>query len=363
MLSEHTQREILELLTKNGITPRPLKMFAINSSIAYAQRIAKCLEKTVTPTLEKFFPDGEAYVAPVSTSQGNVRGHDTFIVASLFSDENESVNDKLIKVCILAGSLKHSGAKTIRAFIPHMPYARQDCKDRSRAPLGLKTVVSMLQSSGVDHIVSMDVHNLAAIQNAADVPIDNLEARMLHAVWTKQQMVPNMPLAVVTPDAGGLKRVRRFRSAIAKVLGIKEDDIEIGIYDKYRDVESGEVTGGQIVGKVTDHQVVIVDDLISTGSTIKQAADAVLQYGGRLIGVCATHGLFVGNAQEIMNGIPCPIAIADTIPPFRLSDESRKKTHVIDTSELMASAVHRIYAGTGSISDLLEDIPLGYQLV
>ncbi len=341
--------------------PRPFKVFGLLGSNDYAKKVAANLGVSLTPHTEKFHDDGEPYVKSgpelSDTSVGNVRGHDVFVIQSLYTDERESVSDKFVKLCMFCASLKDASAHEVIPIIPHLGWARQDRKTESRAPIATKYVAKMLESMGISRAVLFDVHNLAAEQNAFNVPIDNLEAKNLMAEWCANKLIAENKtgnIKVLSPDSGGLGRSERFRNALLKQLrlkGVLLDDIDIVIYDKVR--TKGKVTGSRIIGDVTNSDVVAYDDMISTGSTMVKAATAVEKGGGRVWALCATHGIFCGKANEMMNAIDTKIVISDTIRPFRLSKENLAKTHIVDTSKMVADAVRRIHSGTGSISELL----------
>jgi ribose-phosphate pyrophosphokinase len=151
-----------------------------------------------------------------------------------------------------------------------------------------------------------------------------------------------------------LGRCERFRNALLKSLnslGAKVDDIEIVIFDKLR--VKGQVKGGRIVGDVEDADVIVYDDMISTGSTMKKACKAVIEARGRVYAICATHDLFCGQANEVFDEVDTKLVVADTIKPWRLSEFNRDKLHIVDTTKMVADAVWRIHSGTGSISELL----------
>lgn len=351
------QQRVSESLLKICRAPRPFKIFGMNGSKSYAEEVAAHLGVGVTPHEEQTFDDGEPFAKSADGKAGNVRGHDIFVIQSLYSDEKESVCDKFMKLCIMCGSLKDASAHEVTAVIPHLAWARQDRKTESRAPITTKYIARLLEAAGIDRALFMDVHNLAAEQNAFSVPIDNLEAKNLFADYCAAQLVAagkTSNIKVLSPDSGGLNRCERFRNALLKALnklGVKLDTIDIVIFDKRR--HKKEVSGGRIIGDVKDADVIALDDMISTASTMKKACGTAVNEGGRIFAMCATHGLFCGAANDVLDGFDAQIIVADTVQPFRLNTANRKKVHLVSTSHLVADAIRRIHSGTGSLSELL----------
>lgn len=382
---------VSEALLRRSRVPRPYKVFGMSASKSYAERVCRHLEHDLTPHDERLFSDGELYCKPTSRDLGNVRGHNVFVIQSLYSDDlavsssrlkqiegnfvddtdthcilsrytqmitdlsGETAADKFMKLAVMCGALRDASAHEITVIIPHMAWARQDRKTESRAPITTKYIAQILESLGVHRVLMIDVHNLAAEQNAFRIPVDNLETKNLHARWCTERLKGHMPrkLRVLTPDAGGLGRATRFRNALAKVLGAEyEDDIQLCIFDKVR--ESGRVVGGRIIGDVEDAEVIGYDDIISTGSTMEKACHAVIRSGGRMFAICAAHGLFCGDANRVFDQFDVPVVIADTVEPFRLSKTNIAKISRIDTTGMVADAIVRIHSGTGSLSELLE---------
>src|SRR5687768_11542804 len=204
------ESSILELMVRYR---HPLKLFGLSSSTEYAKQVADHLGVELIPHYETTFEDGECYVKSCDGSMGNVRGHNVFVISSLYSDDTDSVNDKFMKLAIFCGSLRQASAHSITAVIPHWAYARQDQKDKSRAPVTTKICAKMLEAVGVERFLFMDVHNQAAAQNAFAMTtnMDNLECKNLHAAWcAKELRGQHRKLAVLSPDAGGLKRANKF---------------------------------------------------------------------------------------------------------------------------------------------------------
>lgn len=373
--------------------PRPVKIFGLQSSRAYAEKVCGHLGKTLTPLDERYFEDGEAYIKPTSESVGNVRGHKVFVIQSLYSDDfsvsaarlnalalefmvgrdpkcadtvsdfvkfildrdGETVADKFMKLCILCGALRDASAYEVNVIVPYLAWARQDRKTESRAPITTKYLAMMMESVGIRRAVFIDIHNLSAIQNAFRIPTDNLETKNLFARYCADELkrIGSKKIRVLTPDSGGLARVVRFRNSLARMLGTAyEDDIEVCIFDKVR--EKGKVVGGRIIGDVVDADVIAFDDMMSTCGTMDKACRTTIESGGRLFAICAAHGLFCGKANTVMDGFDTRIVVADTVAPFRLNDKNRSKVHVLDTTKMVADAVMRIHSGTGSISELLD---------
>jgi ribose-phosphate pyrophosphokinase len=348
-------------LLKINRAPRPFKIFGLNATQAYSEKVARSLNVELTPHTEKYFEDGESYVKSGPEHNdgpiGNVRGHNVFVIQSLYSDKNESVSDKFVKLCMFCGSLKDASAHEVTAIIPHLGWSRQDRKTESRAPIASKYVARMLESVKVDRVLLFDVHNLSAEQNAFTIPVDNLEAKLPFADWCANALITarkTKKIRVLSPDAGGYGRCERFRNALLKRLksfGVEIDDIEIVVFDKLR--IKGEVRGGKIIGDVENADVIAYDDMISTGGTMKKACKAVLENKGHVFAICASHGLFCGKANEVFADLDTNIVVADTILPFRVSETNLKKLRIVDTTSMVADAIRRIHSGTGSLSELL----------
>lgn len=356
---EECQRMIAEAvedaMNRIARAPRPMKILGLEGSKNYAEKVAAHLGMELTPTTEKCFEDGECYAKPTSQPEGNVRGHNIFIIQSLFCDDEEDVSQKFMKMCVMAGACKQASAHEVTVLVPHLAWARQDRKTESRAPITTQIVARMIEGVGVDRAVFFDAHNLSAEQNAFRIPTDNLEIKNLAADWCAERLDISRPIVAESPDAGGFGRADRFRTALVRKLReIHSKPIEVGIaiFDKLRRL-NGVVSGGRIVGDVSGAQVILVDDIISTAGTMQKAAKCTERNGGELFALCATHGLFVGNANDHLRKIDAPIVVGDTIEPFRLSEQNREKLHILDTTEMAASAIQRIHTGYGSISELL----------
>jgi len=321
-----------------------LLVFGLDATKEYAAKVAKHLGLELSNKDEKYFEDGEPYLR----SMVNVRGRDVFVIQSLYSDENESASDKFVKLLWFIGSLVDARAERITAVLPYTSF-RQDRKTQSREPITTKYIAWLMEAIGADQTLTMDAHNLSAIQNGFRVSPDNLESKNLFADWCANNLPTDRPLVVLSPDSGGLPRSRRFRNAFGRRI---KTELDVVIMDKVR-VE-GKVQGSRIVGNVKGTNVIIYDDMISTGSTMWQAYQAVQNHGGQVVAICATHGLFVGKANEYFDNMETNIVVCDTIPPFRLNTNNLKKTQVLDTTEMVAEAIRRIHNGTGSISELLK---------
>jgi ribose-phosphate pyrophosphokinase len=282
------QKAVSDAILKVMRAPRPFKLFGLSGTAEYAAKVARYLGTSLTPHTEKLFEDGECYIRSGpelnDSNIGNVRGHNVFVIQSLYTDDQQSVADKFTKLAIFCGSLKDASAHEVIPIIPHLGWARQDRKVQSREPITTKYVAMKLEAVGIDRALLFDVHNLAAEQNAFRVPIDNLEAKGLFADFFSKRLIEEnktKKIRVLTPDSGGLGRCTRFRNVLLRklnILGAKIDDIEIVIFDKLR-VE-GKVRGGRIVGDVEDADVIAFDDMISTAGTMKKACRAVEEAKG-----------------------------------------------------------------------------------
>ena len=326
-----------------------LRLYGLEGSREYAQQVADGMGVQLTPHREEYFEDGEAYIQSAPNIHGNVRGCDAFVIQSLYSNTTESIADRLQKMLIFIGSLKDASAARITAVIPYLGYSRQDRKTESRAPITTKYIAQQFEAVGCNRVLTMDVHNLSAEQNAfRNCRFGHLEAKAVLSEYVADNIEAKR-IAVLSPDSGGYLRAHLFRNKLAKLL---KRDIEIVQLDKVR--VDRKVIANRIVGEVEGVTVIPYDDMIASGGTLEKAVDAVVKGGGEVWGVAATHGLFVGSANEKMaNPNIKRIVVCDTIEPFRLNKEIRKKVHLVETTHLFGEAIHRIHSGTGSLSELL----------
>lgn len=316
----------------------PIAVFGLDESAALATSI--CTELGLAPGAleERDFEDGEHK----ARARENVRGRDVYLVQSLYSDDRYSVNDKLCRALFLIGALRDAGAARVTAVLPYLCYARKDRKTKSRDPVTMRYVAQLFEAVGIDCVLTLDVHNLAAYQNAFRAPAEHLQARALFAPWFAARLADE-PVVVMSPDAGGIKRAERLREALADALGREVDN---AFMEKQR--SAGVVTGSKVVGDLEGRTVIVVDDLISTGGTIQRAAAACREHGAARIFAAAAHGLFVGDASAVLADAGLEqLVITDSIEPFRLDRALRERlVTVLPTAPLFAAAIGNLHDGS-----------------
>ena len=335
-----------------------LKIFGLSASKEFAtsvslqfKLITDNLKFKLSPHSERDFDDSEPYLR----ASENVRGCDVYIIQSLYGDQTcennvifgETASSKLIKLLFFAGSMRDASAGRITVVMPYHAFSRQDRKINSREPIYTKYTAMLLESVGVDRVLTMDVHNLSAFQNAYRIQTDNLEAKNLISDWFAANVPMSEELVVVSPDSGGMGRAKRFRDVLSKKI---EKDIGLAYLDKTR--RNGNAEGENIIGDVQGKLSLIVDDMISSGKTVMVCQRAIEKAGGELWAAACTHGLFVGKANDYLAGVKRVIT-TDTVAPFRLDDSIKKKLTVISTAKLFAQAIRRTHVGD-SISALIE---------
>ena len=330
-----------------------LKIFALKSSEDFAKKICEHLEVPLSLIEERSFDDGEHKIRPLEC----VRGQDVFVIESLYTDQQQTVNDKICKLLFFISTLKDSSAKTVTVVIPYLAYARKDQRTKDRDPLSLKYLARLIEVSGADHLITMDAHNISAFQNAFRIPTQHLEARVLFAEYFSE-IFSHQEVVVVSPDAGGLKRAELFRETLKNLY---KKNVEKAYLEKQRKMESL-LTTGLIIGNVKNKAAVIIDDIISTGSTIKLTLQALHEAGASDIYVCATHGIFTEMSKElIMEPKLKKIIVTDTIVPWRIKhDLPTDKLMIVDSTLLFSKALKRMQEG-GSITELLQRYPHAVQ--
>jgi ribose-phosphate pyrophosphokinase len=264
-------------------------VFALGPSAEFGRAVADEMGIGVAPHEERYFEDREFKVRPLV----DVAGREVYVIDSLDGDATQSANDKLCRMLFFIAALKDAGARRVNAVAPYMCYARKDRRTKSRDPVTLRYVAQMFDAVGTDSVITMEAHNPAALENAFRCPSVRLSADELFARHFAQQLRTG-PVAVVSPDIGGSKRAEAFRGLLETELG---RPVAKGIMDKQR--SGGVVSGELFAGDVEGHPVIIVEDLISTGTTMAKAAQACkaqpVTYKTGSAGICvacrATSGM------------------------------------------------------------------------
>jgi ribose-phosphate pyrophosphokinase len=323
-----------------------LSVFALDATRDFGEKVAHHLGIVASSHEERSFEDGEHKSRPLVS----VRGRDVFVVQSLYADREQSVNDKLCRLLFFIGALKDASAARVTAVVPYLAYARKDQKSKARDPVTTRYVAAMFEAVGTDRVVTIDVHNLAAYQNAFRCRTDHLQSDGLFARHFAP-LLQGQDVVVVSPDAGGIKRADRFRQRLARDLG---HPVAAAFAEKHR--SEGVVTGDLMVGDVKARCAIIIDDLIGTGTTIARTVRACQALGATHIYAAATHGLFVSGADQLLaDPALTGIVVTDSVPPFRLGNgKARDKLVVLSSAGLFGDAIQCIHGG-GSITQLLED--------
>lgn len=321
-----------------------LDLFALDATAELGGRIAEALDRALGAHEEREFEDGEHKARPLI----NVRGHDVYVVQSLYGDERGSVNDKLVRLLFFLGALKDAGAARTTAVVPYLAYARKDRRTKLRDPVTTRYVAALFEAVGVDRLLTLDVHNLAAYQNAFRIDAGHLEARVL---FVERFAGMAGDVVVASPDVGGVKRAEAFRQDLERRLG---RPVGHAFMEKQR--SAGVVSGDTLVGEVSGRQVLVVDDLISSGTTLARCARACRTRGAEAVYAVATHGAFVADANDKLAAQALTrIVVSDTIPPLRVRNPAlAAKLEIVPTAPLFAEAIRRLHQD-GPLEELLEE--------
>jgi ribose-phosphate pyrophosphokinase len=321
-----------------------LMLFALGASRAYGEEVARILGIALTAHEERVFEDGEHKARTLAS----VRDRDVYVIHSLHSDADQSVNDKLVRLLFFIGALKDAAAARVTAVLPYLAYARKDRKTKTRDPVTTRYVAQLFEAVGTDCVLTMDVHNLAAYQNAFRCRAEHLEAAPLFVAHLAP-LLAGAEVAVVSPDAGGIKRAEAFRARLAAALG---RPVGAAFAEKYR--SGGTVSGEALIGEVAGKIAVIVDDLISAGNTVARATEACRRRGAARVLATAAHGVFAPAAAQVLGASEIErIVVTDTIP-LRIAD-ARLAARIdrVASAGLFAEAIRRLHSG-GSLVELQE---------
>jgi ribose-phosphate pyrophosphokinase len=311
-----------------------MKIMAGNSNLPLARAIAGYLEMPLTDASVRRFADEEIFIE----IHDNVRGVDVFVVQST----SFPANDNLMELLICIDALRRASAKRITAVVPYFGYARQDRKSGSRTPISAKLVANLITQAGANRVLSVDLH-AGQIQGFFDIPTDNLYAAPVMAADI-QARNGVQEVMVVSPDVGGVVRAR----ALAKRL----DNAPLAIVDKRRE-RPGESEVMNIIGNVKGRRCIMVDDIIDSGGTLCNAAQALLDAGATSVAAYITHGVLSGGAVARVNSSALTeLVITDTIMP---TDEAKscERIRILPIAPLVGEAVRRI-ADETSVSSLFD---------
>ncbi len=303
-----------------------MRLFTLNSNKELAQKISDRLGVPLSKCDVKRFADGEVQI----DIEDSIRNDVIFVVQST----SAPVNENLMELLIFVDALKRASAKEINVVLPYYGYSRQDRKARSRQPISAKLVANLLETAGVDRVITIDLH-ASQIQGFFDIPTDHLTAILPMEKYIREN-IDLENVVVVSPDHGGVKRARRLAALI---------DAPIAIIDKRRP-RPNEAEVSNIIGDIDGKVAIMVDDMVDTAGTLTLGAQALIDKGATDVYAMCVHGILSDPAMErLENSVINKLVVTDSI---QLSAEklASEKLDVISIDELLATAIENVYLGT-----------------
>jgi ribose-phosphate pyrophosphokinase len=324
----------------NLLTANEMMLFTGNSNYELGQKVSQYLQIPLASGKIDTFNDGEIHIH----IDESIRGKDVFILQSTCQNTDRSVNDNLMELYLLIRTAKRASAASITAVIPYYGYARQDRKTTSRVPISAADVALMIETAGIDRVITIDLH-CGQIQGFfRDVPVDNLFASSLFVSYIESKKLDK--IVIVSPDAGGVERAKKFSDALRK----KGIESEMALISKQR-AAPGVVASMNLIGSVRGSNAIMIDDMCDTGGTLIKAAQLLKEEGADQVFALITHSVFSSSAlDKIKNSAIDEMVVADTIP---LRGEKPSNIHVLSVAPLIGEAILCIQHGE-SISALFE---------
>ncbi len=303
-----------------------MRLFSLNSNKSLAEKISAKLGVPLSKCEVKRFADGEVQI----DIEDSIRNDVIFVIQST----SAPVNENLMELLIFVDALRRASAKEINVVVPYYGYSRQDRKARSRQPISAKLVANMLETAGVDRVITVDLH-ASQIQGFFDIPTDHLTAILPMEKYIRENIdLDNV--VVVSPDHGGVKRARRLAAQI---------DAPIAIIDKRRP-RPNEAEVSNIIGDIDGKVAIMVDDMVDTAGTLTLGAQALIDKGATDVYAMCVHGILSDPAMErLENSVINKLVVTDSI---QVSEDKLKsdKLDIISIDETLANAIENVYLGT-----------------
>lgn len=302
-----------------------LMLFSGSSNRELAKGIAQRLGIKLGDVITKKFANGETYVK----FDESVRGADVFLVQS--PNGLGTINDQLMELLIMIDAAKLASVHRITAVMPWFPYSRQDKKVSGREPITARLIANLLQSAGVDRVLSMDLHT-GQLQGFFSTPVDHMTAVPILANYFRDKGLSGQDCVVVSPDAGGAKRAKKFADKL---------DTSLAILTKERPQHNvAEVTS--VIGHVEGKTAIMIDDMIDTAGTLCAGAQALLDHGAVAVYACATHAVFSGPALErLASSVMTEVVVTDTIPVAIV--DRPKNIRILSVAGVLADTVRNVF--------------------
>lgn len=329
--------------------------FALSESEELAAAIRQEAELTPAGLEERRFEGGEFKLRPLES----VRGRTAFVFQSLAGTQDTPVSERFVRLLFLLNCLRDAGAVQRVALVPYLAFARKDRRTQLRDPVNTRYVAQLLEASGADRLIALDVHNPAALDNAFRIPVDHLTALPIMVDHFATRF-SNGNLAVASPDVGGIKRVQVFRELLQNRLGRK---IELAFIEKRR--TQGVVSVGAVVGDTAGRTVIVLDDLCATGGTLLRAAEACRRSGAAAVHAVVTHVPLVAGLEALLAAKDlASVVVTDSIATLAqlkaTSDAAASKLVTLSVAPLYGQAVKRILAGK-PLAPLLHRWPVPFE--
>lgn len=323
----------MKLNSLSNLTKDEIALIAGTSCQQLCNEVSDYLNVPLLNTLISTFSDGEIRVQ----LNESIRGKDVFV----FQTYSKTANKNILEILLIIDAARRASAGRITAVFPYFPYARQDRKDRPRVPISSKLLANLLTTAGADRILTMDLH-VGQIQGFFDIPVDHLYGQKTLFKYFNNKKFAN-EVVVVSPDIGGTERARTFAGLL---------NAPLAIIDKRRE-NPNESEVMNVIGKINNKSVIMVDDIIDTAGTLTKAAAALMEKGAKEVYATATHAIFSGEAIErIKNSVLKEVVVTNTI---LLNEEAMKveKIKVVSIASIIGDAI-RIIHGSGSMNKLFE---------